>query len=141
MSHRITRAILRWLPAAAWMALIFWFSSQPDLPRPPSDLLNLIMRKSAHFGVYAVLALTYVRALGGWHQRRRAWLLAVLYAISDEFHQSFTPNRYPSALDVLIDSAGAFTGLWLGPYGQRFIAKRAQSSAGDRDRAGAEKRA
>lgn len=141
MSRRRTQAILRGLPALAWMALIFWFSSQPDLPRPPSDLLNLLLRKSAHFGVYAVLALTYVRALGGWQRRRWAWLLAVLYAVSDEFHQSFTPNRYPSALDVLIDSAGALAGIWLGPYGERLIAKRVRSLAGGRGQAGAEKRA
>ncbi len=140
MSPSITRTIRRWLPAVAWMALIFWFSSQPDLPRPPSDLLNLILRKGAHFGVYAVLALTYVHALGGWQHRRLAFVLAVLYAISDEFHQSFTPNRFPSAMDVLIDSAGALAGLWLGPYGQRFVAERGRSAARDRGRAGAERR-
>lgn len=141
MSRRTIRVIRRWLPAIAWMTLIFWFSAQPDLPRPPSDLLNLILRKGAHFSVYAVLALTYIRALGGWQYRRLAFVLAVLYAISDEVHQSFTPNRYPSAMDVLIDSAGALAGVWLGPYGQRFIVERVRSSADGRGQAGAEKRA
>lgn len=113
--------ILRWLPAVAWMTLIFWFSSQPDLPRPASNILNLVMRKSAHFGVYAMLALCYLYALhrGGaltCIDRRTygyALLLSILYAISDEYHQSWTPNRHPAATDVLIDTAGALTGLTL----------------------------
>jgi VanZ family protein len=141
MSADTIRAILRWLPAVAWMALIFWFSSQPDLPRPPGDLLNLILRKSAHFAVYGVLALAYVYALGGWRRRWLALVLAILYAISDELHQSFTPNRYPTATDVLIDSAGALAALWLGPRAQPIIAEKARSWAARRGRAGAEKRA
>lgn len=120
--HSPGRRALRWLPALLWMTLIFWFSSQSDLPRPTSDLLNLLMRKSAHFSEYAVLALAYHWALtgslpsrGGQRWRAAALLLALLYAISDEYHQSWTPLRHPSALDVLIDTAGAATGLWLLP--------------------------
>jgi VanZ family protein len=113
MNRSSAQTVLRWLPAIAWMAIIFWFSSQPDLPRPPSDLLNFLMRKGAHFGVYAVLALCYLYALGDWRRRPLALLLAVLYAISDEYHQSWTPKRVPAPTDVLIDTAGAITALWV----------------------------
>lgn len=137
----IKRIILRWLPAIAWMILIFWFSSQPQLPRPASDLLNLVMRKSAHFAVFGVLALCYVYGLGGWHRRPAAFILTVLYAISDEYHQSFTPLRQPAWTDVLIDTAGALTALWLlGPWLQRwFIAGTTRSWAADHDQASGEK--
>jgi VanZ family protein len=120
LQHRL----LRWLPAIAWMALIFWFSSQSKLPRPDSDLLNLLMRKTAHFCEYGMLALSYHWALGGatiipttrsGRRRLLALLLALLYAISDEYHQSWTPLRHPSPIDVLIDTAGAATALWLLP--------------------------
>ncbi len=53
-----------------------------------------------------------------------AWLLAVLFALSDEFHQSFTPGRNPSLVDVFVfDGGGAALGLgimaaWL-KYQQR----------------------
>lgn len=41
-----------------------------------------------------------------------AWLLAVLYAVSDEVHQSFTPGRHPSLLDIFFfDGGGAAIGL------------------------------
>jgi VanZ family protein len=37
----------------------------------------------------------------------------VLYAVSDEYHQSFTPGRHSSGYDVIIDACGAFTVLGL----------------------------
>jgi VanZ family protein len=43
-----------------------------------------------------------------------AWLLAVLYAATDEFHQSFVPGRNPSIVDIfLFDGLGALFALWL----------------------------
>lgn len=142
----IKRTILRWLPAVAWMAVIFWLSAQPDLPRPASNLLNLVLRKGAHFSAYALLALLYLFALGDLRRvTGRAWLalgLAVLYAASDEYHQSWTPNRHPAATDVLIDTAGALTGLALwSRFGASAIVGRARSWAVDRARAGDETRA
>ncbi len=138
------QTVIRWLPAIAWMTLIFWFSAQPDLPKPPSALLNMILRKSAHFSEYGVLALCYLCGLGDrrpWH-RWLALLLAILYAISDEYHQAWTPNRYPSAIDVLIDTAGALTavGLWH-RFEQHVIVGKARSWAAGFGQASGEKRA
>jgi VanZ family protein len=43
-----------------------------------------------------------------------AWLLAVLYAATDELHQSLVPGRHPSPVDVLLfDNVGALVGVWL----------------------------
>jgi VanZ family protein len=64
---------------------------------------------------YGLLAVSYWYAFG-WERRKRplAWLLAMLYAMTDEFHQSFVTGRHPSMWDVLIfDSLGALIGLWL----------------------------
>ncbi|MCM1985297.1 VanZ family protein [Lyngbya confervoides BDU141951] len=77
--------------------------------------INLWVRKGAHFSEYAMLT-----GLGYWMGRvsfklpwRRALIMAlagsILYAISDEFHQSFVPGRTAQGLDVLIDSFGAST--------------------------------
>lgn len=102
----------RWLPPLAWMGLIFYLSAQPDLPRVPEPLLDLILKKAAHAFVYAVLAALWQRALN-----RRVggaplpWLIAVLYAITDEIHQTFVPGRHGRATDVLIDGMGAAAGL------------------------------
>ena len=105
-------ALARWLAVAAWMALIFAFSAQSRLPRLPPPLADVLIKKAAHFLEYGALAMLIWRALAwggrawGW-----AWLLAVLYACSDEWHQSFVPGRRPSLWDVLIDGCGAAAAL------------------------------
>ena len=104
--------IVRWLAVAGWMALIFFLSSQPQLPSPPDPWVDLLFKKGAHFTVYAVLAVLFRRGLP---PGRRIWVLSlvltVLYASSDEWHQSFVPGRHPQLTDVLIDVCGATTGL------------------------------
>jgi VanZ family protein len=109
--------LARWLAVALWMGVIFVLSSQPNLPKAPGPWLEWLVKKGAHFSVYALLALLLWRAFD-WRERlwRWAWLVAVVYAISDEWHQSFVSNRHPQATDVLIDACGAATALliaWL----------------------------
>lgn len=64
---------------------------------------------------YGLLTVSYWYALGMDKTKRwLAWLLAILYALTDEFHQSYVPGRHPSILDVLIfDNIGALISLWL----------------------------
>ena len=122
-----------------WMAMIFMFSADSDSgetsggvldvlvgflagilgPIGPDlqDGLHLLIRKAAHFTEYAILALLWAGVLP--HGPRRLWLafwLTTGYAVSDEIHQAFVPNRGPSPIDVLIDASGAataLTALWL----------------------------
>ncbi|MCX7707278.1 MAG: VanZ family protein, partial [Anaerolineae bacterium] len=64
------------------------------------------------------LAGSGVRRPGLW-----AFVLALLYAFSDEFHQSFVPGRHPDPLDILTDAAGAGAALawvqWRARRGKR----------------------
>jgi VanZ family protein len=85
--------------------------------------VQLAVRKCGHVTEYALLALLLYRAL----RRTRgvapnqwcrpcavgAFALAVLYAASDEWHQSFVPSRDGTVHDVIIDGAGAALGLLL----------------------------
>ena len=104
--------LARWLAVALWMALIFTFSAQSRLPSAPQPWLDFLFKKSAHFAVFATLAVLLWRAFE-WRSRAWiwAWLLTVIYAISDEWHQSFVAGRHPQATDVLIDACGAATAL------------------------------
>ena len=109
----------RWGPSLLLMGLIFFLSSQPDLPGPPDPLLNRILKKSAHALGYGLLAISYAWALIDSGVRRAvplALFLSLLYGISDEWHQTFVPNRHGSLTDVIIDFCGALIALSLWEY-------------------------
>ena len=109
------KKLLHWLPALGIMAVIFLASSTPSTRLPSFGVLDLVVKKGAHMTGYALLALAYWYGLG--FGKRRAWLallLAVLYAMTDEFHQVFTSGRHPSWVDVLLfDGGGAALALGL----------------------------
>ncbi len=97
------------------MALIFAFSATPGKNLPDLGLWDRLFKKGGHMAGYGMLAVSYWHALG-WKPQRAwlAWLLALLYAASDELHQSLTPGRFPSLQDVLLfDNLGAALGLLL----------------------------
>jgi VanZ family protein len=100
--------IYMWLPALAWMGIIFALSAQPDLPHPDTGWADFLVSSLAHAFVFGVLALLLARASGDRpHAVRRAFLLTVLYALSDEFHQAFVPGRVPDLWDLACDGLGA----------------------------------
>jgi VanZ family protein len=101
------RTAIRWLPALAWMALIFWLSSGP-LPPTPGGID--IPDKIAHFIAYAILSglsLWAAAALSPDAASLVAFVVAVAYGASDEFHQHFVPGRSADVRDWLTDVAGA----------------------------------
>ena len=109
--HRTVRGSLvrDWLPVFVWAAVIFTFSSVPDLGTGLGGW-DLVLRKLAHAAEYAILGALLVRATG------RAWPafgLGVLYAASDEIHQTFVSGRYGSPVDVAIDAVGVAVGIAL----------------------------
>lgn len=94
------------------MLVIFGFSSIPSTEMPRFGLADFLVKKGGHATGYALLALANMHALS-WERKRWpiAWLLAVLYSATDEFHQSFVPGRHPALMDVGIDAFGAAIGL------------------------------
>jgi VanZ family protein len=98
---------VRWIPVVAWAAVIFAFSSIPHLSSGLGTW-DTILRKGAHLTEYAILGVLLVRAL---EREVPAFVLGVLYAASDEFHQSFVRGRHAAPLDVAIDSVGLALGL------------------------------
>lgn len=100
-----------WLPVFLWCGVIFYFSSIPQLSTG-WGIWDLILRKAAHLTEYAILTFLFYRAIKGSFNPVSFYLvfwpslLTVLYAVSDEFHQSFVLGRTASGLDLLIDSIG-----------------------------------
>jgi len=108
------RALVRWLPAVVMMAAIFIFSSYPADELPDFRFFDYLVKKGGHMTGYGLLAASYLYA---FNRRERkffyfAWLLAVLYALTDEYHQSFVAGRHPSIWDVILfDNFGAILAL------------------------------
>ena len=99
-----------WGPVLLWAGLIFFFSNIPDLESGLKE--DFILRKIAHIFEYFILTLLLFRAFKGSlaMNLNRLYIypaaLALLYAMSDEFHQFFVDGRYYSLNDVMIDSIG-----------------------------------
>jgi len=126
-----------WIWVMAWMSVIFFFSTDffsgsqtsriigpflkwfaPDISAESIATVQLAFRKIAHLVEYAILSILSCRALAKQDKLRvlqlaalgQAVLIAVLYAAFDEWHQSWTDERFGSPLDVAIDSVGAIVG-------------------------------
>jgi VanZ family protein len=93
------------------MALIFALSAQPSLNSGLGDW-DLLVRKLTHMASFGLLWLLWMRAT------RRPVLaagIAIAYAATDEWHQTFVEGRAGLASDVAIDAAGVgiAVALWL----------------------------
>ena len=106
------QTILRLTPVIIIMGVIFFLSHQPGELFTPYAFHWA--DKLAHLIVYAVLCMTAIYAFPGRYRRSaKGMVIAVsivfclVYGVSDEFHQSFIPGRYPSMSDVAADVIGA----------------------------------
>ena len=104
------KALDPWAPPLALMGVIFYLSAQPDLSSGLGTI-DLVGRKIIHAAEYGLLAFLWWRVLRTLTNRERAigiaFAIAVAYAATDEFHQTFVGGRHGSPVDVLIDSSGA----------------------------------
>ena len=100
-----------WAPPILLMAVIWFFSAQPDLSSG-LGLIDLVGRKILHAVEYALLCFLWWRALATTRLSpgaalTGAFLLAAGYGAVDEYHQTFTAGRTGSPIDVAIDATGA----------------------------------
>lgn len=135
-THLATR-FWRYGPLIIWATLIFIGSSDllsasntsvflrkplhwffPDVSEATLIAIHFALRKLAHFTEYAILAWLAARALRTSSREilKRRWFLlslvfVILFALSDEFHQSFVSSRMASIFDSLIDTAGGLAAL------------------------------
>ncbi len=75
-----------------------------------------IIRKGAHFSIYTLVGILIMSFISTYkfHLKYKfsiSILVGLIYAISDEIHQSFTPGRTSSPIDVAIDTCGVFFGI------------------------------
>ena len=119
------------------MTLIFWGSTDlmsaehtsrflvpflrwlnPDISPAALARAHFLLRKAGHVTEYGILAVLLFRGWRSfshdlWSRSIAALLIAIIFAASDEFHQSFFASRTASLGDLLIDSSGALLGVIL----------------------------
>jgi VanZ family protein len=133
----VARLLSRYLPLVAWLVFISFASSDSFSANNTSRIIgplvlwlfpnttpetlagvHLITRKLAHFSEYAILAYLAARAFRTSPRPALAnrWFLAalalvVVYALLDEYHQTFVPSRTGSIYDSFIDMSGGLVTL------------------------------
>ena len=122
----VLHALWMWGPLLAYVVLIFYLSSLSQIPWAAAypDYLE-------HSVEYLGLAVLMARALNNGLTKSvpsrtllMAFGLCVGYAISDEIHQMFVPNRFADITDVVSDAIGAGTGLLALHFGHRLLQRR-----------------
>lgn len=115
MMQRFRQIAGRWTPSFVIMIAIFSFSAQPASALPRFGWADFVIKKGGHMLGFGLLSLAYWSGLR-WDRSRTwlAWILAVCYAVTDEFHQVYVAGRHPSPVDVvLFDATGAALALGL----------------------------
>jgi len=138
-----------WLPVMFWMAFIFWMSTEtfssentlswieivlrslvPRISTHGLDLVHTVLRKAGHVIEYFILGLLLFRTFSSssisswsWRWSLYAVIIVVLWAVSDEFHQSFVSTRTASAVDVGIDTAAGILAQFVGALWHRYRRK------------------
>lgn len=111
----VTRFLFYWLPVVVYAAFIFLVSSLPgkDIPGlfPGQDILF-------HLAEYAFFSFLICRAISRYYpqqvdKKRKLYvfILVFIYALTDEFHQSFVPGRTAALMDIIIDNLGSLIGI------------------------------
>jgi VanZ family protein len=148
----------RYAPVVAWACFVLFASSSsfsasntsriirplliwlfPDISEAALAQVHFLIRKTAHFAEYALLALlaarafrTSTRASLARRWRLASFALVACVALADEYRQSFVPTRTGTPYDSLLDMAGgaaalACVSLWLAWRGRNSgVASRAR---------------
>lgn len=127
--------VLLWALAIGWVAVLFYFSGQTGMEsgalsakltrfvmrllpglNVSAATLEMILRKLAHFGIFAVEGLLLGLAMMETARDTGVGfvltgMLCTMVAAANEFHQSLVDGRNSSGVDVWIDSAGALCGV------------------------------
>ena len=109
--------MLRFVPPLVLMGLIFFFSAQPDL-NSGLGVWDTIGRKLIHAATYGTLWFLWWRATG-YRNPLAAAVITLVYAASDEWHQTFTEGRHGTPVDVVIDASGVLIAYGLATRGSR----------------------
>ena len=95
--------------------------------------IEKVIRKIAHFSIYTAVGLLLMALLSTFEMKEKnriimSLIIGIIYASSDEIHQSFVPERSPMITDVMIDTMGVMLGILIIMLGKEIIKKYKKDS-------------
>ena len=114
------------MPFVALSVAFFWMSSVPDITVP--ELGFDWQDKLLHSVAYFVYGSCTVLLVVGWSQNERtvktiawAFTIAAIFAMLDEYHQSFVPGRDGSLADAFADFVGIGLSILFIPVARKIV--------------------
>ena len=93
-----------------------------NMPEPEKenvvDRVESIVRKIAHYSIYTLVGILLMSLMSTYKIKELdriavSLIIGVIYASTDEIHQVFVPGRGPQITDVILDSMGVLTGIFI----------------------------
>ena len=115
------KKLFRFLPTIAICLIIIILSHKSGLKSNFSQVTDIILRKQAHIFEFALLYLSFFLAITNYNIFNLkstvfknlsiiSFIFVLLFALSDEWHQSMVISRTAKPIDILYDSLGALVG-------------------------------
>ena len=110
LSQKVTNFVVEFIP------------SIENVPEPEKenvvDRIESIVRKVAHYSIYTLVGILLMSLMSTFKMKELdriavSLIVGVIYAATDEIHQAFVPGRGPLVADVILDSMGVLTGIFI----------------------------
>lgn len=110
--HKKFYLLYYWFPPLLWMSTIFYMSSQKSVSITSGAVSEFVTFKTLHMVEYAFLFFLFYRA---FHSLKfspidlsvlYAFVIAILYSVTDELHQLSVPTRQGRLRDIFFDIVG-----------------------------------
>jgi len=109
----------RWFSGIITLIIAIFIFYVSSISKFPPAIYKITFASIAyHIGIFFLFSLFFLAAIKGKGKIKTSHIiialsLSVIYAISDEFHQLFVPNRISSGIDILFDSTGILSATFL----------------------------
>ena len=83
-----------------------------------ANRIEKVVRKIAHYSIYTLVGILLMNLMSTYKLKELdkialSMIIGLIYAITDEIHQAFVPGRGALLTDVILDSIGVITGIFI----------------------------
>lgn len=110
LSQKVTNFVVEFVPS---------IKNMPEKEKEQAEYrIEKIIRKIAHYSIYTLVGILLMALMSTYKIKELdriaiSMIIGVIYAATDEIHQAFVPGRGPLVTDVILDSMGVLTGIFI----------------------------